>query len=152
MALTTGTYHGIEAVSAGVQVGLIAERPRGLTRYKVSGAQHGTSARSETAPEIATPPTTKANVATALQMISWGLEVIDYGNAQLDADGNFVKVAGEGDNRGDVGRVVAYAEARGWKKGDYKNLDTSVREQVARPARRRSASVWPSASRTSPTR
>jgi hypothetical protein len=29
-------------------------------------------------------------------MISWGVQVNDYGNAILDADGNFSKVKGEG--------------------------------------------------------
>ena len=67
--------------------------------------------------------TTKANVATALQMISWGLEVNDYGNAQLDADGGFIKVEGEGVTEEMWAEVVAYADEKGWKKGDYKNLN-----------------------------
>ncbi len=29
-------------------------------------------------------------------MISWGLEVNDYGNAATDEDENFIKVTGEG--------------------------------------------------------
>ena len=62
-------------------------------------------------------------MATALQMISWGLEVNDYGNAQLDADGNFIKVAGEGVTEEMWAEVVAYADDKGWKKGDYKNLN-----------------------------
>ena len=62
-------------------------------------------------------------MATALQMISWGLEVNDYGNAQLDAAGNFIKVPGQGMTEELWAEMVAYAESKGWKKGDYKNLN-----------------------------
>ena len=54
--------------------------------------------------------TTKANVATALQMISWGLEVNDYGNAILDKDGAFNKVKNEGVTEELWTEMVAYAE------------------------------------------
>ena len=125
IALNNGTTHGIEASDAGIQVGLTAEIHRALTPYKVNGAQHGTSGNSsdrlrEIANETAT---TKANVATALQMISWGLEVNDYGNAQLDANGNFIKVKGEGMTEELWAEMVAFAEGKGWKKGDYKSLN-----------------------------
>ena len=56
-------------------------------------------------------------------MISWGLEVNDYGNARLDADGRFVKVAGEGMTEELWAEMVAFADSKGWKKGDYKNLN-----------------------------
>jgi len=56
-------------------------------------------------------------------MISWGLEVNDYGNAQLDANGNFIKVKGEGMSEELWAEVVAYADSKGWKKGDYKSLN-----------------------------
>jgi len=62
-------------------------------------------------------------VATALQMISWGVEVNDYGNAILDENGSFKKVKGEGVSEDLWGEMVAYAESKGWKKGDYKNLN-----------------------------
>ncbi|PIY21469.1 MAG: ketose-bisphosphate aldolase, partial [Deltaproteobacteria bacterium CG_4_10_14_3_um_filter_60_8] len=77
IALNNGTTHGIEASSLGIQVGLTAQVHEALVPYKVSGAQHGTSGNSsERLREIAAQTrTTKANVATALQMISWGLEV-----------------------------------------------------------------------------
>jgi fructose-bisphosphate aldolase class II len=125
IALNNGTTHGIEASDAGIQVGSTAEIHEALTRYEMSGAQHGTSGNSsERLREIANlTHTTKANVATALQMISWGLEVNDYGNAQLDADGDFIKVKGEGMTEEMWAEVVAYADAKGWKKGDYKNLN-----------------------------
>jgi fructose-bisphosphate aldolase class II len=137
IALNNGTTHGIEASSAGIQVELTAEVHAALTRYEVSGAQHGTSGNSsERLREIADKThTTKANVATALQMISWGLEVDDYGNAQLDADGSFIKVKGDGVTEEMWAEVVAYADERGWKKGDYKNLNLHFENRfLAQPA------------------
>src|SRR5512138_582906 len=125
IALNNGTTHGLEASDAGIQVGLTADIHKALTPYKVSGAQHGTSGNSsERLREIATrTATTKANVATALQMISWGLEVNDYGNAQLDGSGNFIKRQGEGVTEELWAEMVSFAESKGWKKGDYKNLN-----------------------------
>jgi fructose-bisphosphate aldolase class II len=125
IALNNGTTHGIEASDAGIQVELTAEIHEALTPYAVSGAQHGTSGNSSARlREIAAKThTTKANVATALQMISWGLEVNDYGNAQLDADGEFIKVEGEGMTEELWAEMVAFADEKGWKKGDYKNLN-----------------------------
>jgi fructose-bisphosphate aldolase class II len=125
IALNNGTTHGIEASDAGIQVGLTARVHEALAPYSVSGAQHGTSGNSsERLRQIANEThTTKANVATALQMISWGLEVNDYGNAQLDAGGDFIKVEGEGMTEAVWAEMVAYADERGWKKGDYKNLN-----------------------------
>jgi fructose-bisphosphate aldolase class II len=125
IALNNGTTHGIEASDAGIQVGLTADIHHALAPYKISGAQHGTSGNSsERLREIAqNTATTKANVATALQMISWGLEVNDYGNAQLDANGNFIKVKDEGMTEELWAEMVAYADSKGWKKGDYKNLN-----------------------------
>ena len=137
IALNNGTTHGIEASDAGIQVDLTAEVHEALTPYNVSGAQHGTSGNSsERLREIANKThTTKANVATALQMISWGLQVNDYGNAQLDADGNFIKVEGEGVTEEMWAEVVAYADEEGWKKGDYKNLNLPFESKfLAQPA------------------
>ena len=135
----------IEASDTGIQVPLTAEIHKALEPYSISGAQHGTSGNSsERLREIAArTATTKANVATALQMISWGLEVNDYGNAQLDANGNFIKVKGEGMTEELWAEMVALAESKGWKKGDYKNLNlpfenkllaqpNEVRERMAR--------------------
>ena len=137
IALNNGTTHGIEASDAGIQVGLTAEVHEALTPYEVSGAQHGTSGNSsERLREIAARThTTKANVATALQMISWGLEVNDYGNAQLDAGGAFIKVKDEGITEELWAEMVAYADERGWKKGDYKNLNLPFESKfLAQPA------------------
>ncbi len=125
IALNNGTTHGLEASDAGIQVELTAEIHKGIEKYGLSGAQHGTSGNSsEKLKAIAQKThTTKANVATALQMISWGLEVNDYGNAILDKDGNFIKVKGAGLSEEMWKKVVAYADEKGWKKGDYKKLN-----------------------------
>ncbi len=137
IALNNGTTHGLEASDAGIQVGLTAEIHQALAPYRVNGAQHGTSGNSsERLRQIADQTaTTKANVATALQMISWGLEVNDYGNAQLDANGNFIKVRGEGMTEELWSEMVAHAEGKGWKKGDYKNLNLPFENKLlAQPA------------------
>jgi fructose-bisphosphate aldolase class II len=137
IALNNGTTHGLEASDAGIQVGLTADIHKALAPYKVNGAQHGTSGNSsERLRQIAKETaTTKANVATALQMISWGLEVNDYGNAQLDSNGNFIKVKGEGATEELWAEMVAYATEKGWKKGDYKNLNLPFENKLlAQPA------------------
>jgi len=137
IALNNGTTHGIEASDSGIQVELTRRIHEAIAPYRVSGAQHGTSGNStERLKQIAGHTrTTKANVATALQMISWGLEVNDYGNAQLDADGGFIKVEGEGVTEEMWAEVVAYADERGWKKGDYKNLNLPFESKfLAQPA------------------
>ncbi len=125
IALNNGTTHGIEASDQGIQVDLTAEIHAQLVPYQVSGAQHGTSGNSsERLREIAARTrTTKANVATALQMISWGLVVNDYGNAQLDQAGDFIKEQGAGVAEEMWLAMVDYARARGWKGGDFKKLN-----------------------------
>jgi fructose-bisphosphate aldolase class II len=125
IALNNGTTHGIEASDQGIQVGLTQSIHEALTPYSVSGAQHGTSGNSsDRLREIASlTRTTKANVATALQMISWGLEVNDYGNAILDSDGQFIKVKGQGVTEELWQEMVVYSDAKGLKKGDYKKLN-----------------------------
>ena len=79
IALNNGTTHGIEASAQGIQVELTAEIHQALERYKVSGAQHGTSGNNSDRLRAIAARTnsTKANVATALQMVSWGVEVND---------------------------------------------------------------------------
>jgi fructose/tagatose bisphosphate aldolase len=132
IALNNGTTHGIEASSQGIQVELTAEIHEALARYKVSGAQHGTSGNnSERLRSIAARTrTTKANVATALQMISWGLEVNDYGNAILDDNGAFIKVKGQGVSEELWQEMVAYAEAQGWSGGNYKKLNIVFENKI----------------------
>jgi len=125
IALNNGTTHGIEASGQGIQVELTAEIHETLEKYKISGAQHGTSGNSsERLRKIANKTrTTKANVATALQMISWGLEVNDYGNAILDDDGNFIKVKDQGMTDRMWQEMVEYADSKGLKGGNYKKLN-----------------------------
>lgn len=145
IALNNGTTHGIEASAQGIQVELTAEIHKALAGYAVSGAQHGTSGNnSDRLRAIAAQTyTTKANVATALQMVSWGLEVNDYGNAALDANGDFIKIPGEGVTEELWQAMRTFAESKGWKKGDYKSLNLpfenkimgqpkAVRERMAR--------------------
>ena len=125
IALNNGSTHGIEASGQGIQVELTREIHEALTPYKVSGAQHGTSGNnSDRLREIANRTrTTKANVATALQMVSWGLEVNDDGNAILDDKGGFIKVKNEGLREEVWERMVAHAAEQGWKGGNYKKLN-----------------------------
>jgi len=125
IALNNGTTHGIEASDAGIQVELTAEIHKALEKYKVSGAQHGTSGNSfERLRRISREThTTKANVATALQMISWGLKVNEYGNAEMDENGNFIKLPDLGPSDQTWEKMVAFAKEKGWKGGDYKRLN-----------------------------
>ncbi len=125
IALNNGTTHGIEASEAGIQVDLTAEIHRAIAPYKVSGAQHGTSGNSsERLIRIRQEtPTTKANVATALQMVCWGLKVNEFGNAQLDENKNFIRVPDAGVCDEAWAAMVAYATEKGWKPGDYKKLN-----------------------------
>ncbi|WP_028316876.1 class II fructose-bisphosphate aldolase [Desulfatibacillum aliphaticivorans] len=132
IALNNGTTHGIEASDQGIQVELTTEIHKALEPYATSGAQHGTSGNnSDRLRRIAAEThTTKANVATALQMISWGLEVNDYGNAQLDADGNFIKVKGEGLTEELWEEMKAYAAKQDWKGGNYKKLNLPFENKI----------------------
>ncbi len=136
IALNNGTTHGIEASDSGIQVELTRRIHAAIAQYRVSGAQHGTSGNSsERLREIAVQTrTTKANVATALQMIAWGLEVNDYGNATL-SDGGFVKVKDQGVSEPMWAEMVAYAQARSLKAGDYKKLNLPFENKLLGQAR-----------------
>ena len=125
IAMNNGTVHGLEASGQGIQVQLTKEIHEALEPYQVSGAQHGTSGNSsQRLREIANQThTTKANVATALQMISWGLDVNDDGNAALDENGEFIKVEGEGVTEAMWKQMVAYADEKKWAGGNYKKLN-----------------------------
>ncbi|BEQ15750.1 class II fructose-bisphosphate aldolase [Desulfoferula mesophila] len=137
IALNNGTAHGIQTSEQGIQVELTAEIHQALTAYKVSGAQHGTSGNnSDRLRRIAQETnTTKANVATALQMISWGVEVDEYGNAALDGDGNLIKVPGQGMSEEMWAEMMAYAQEKGWKGGNTKKLNLPFENKLlAQPA------------------
>jgi fructose/tagatose bisphosphate aldolase len=125
IALNNGTTHGIQDSETGIQVPLTVEIHNALSKYKISGAQHGTSGNdSERLRRIAQETnTTKANVATALQMITWGVKVNEYGNAMLDGKGEFVKMPDEGVTEELWSEMVAYANEKGLKGGNYKKLN-----------------------------
>ncbi len=125
IALNNGTTHGIEASASGIDVELTKRIHEPLAKYGISGAQHGTSGNSyERLKRIATETrTTKANVATALQMISWGVKVNEFGNAFLDDQKNFIKLPNEGVTDELWAEMMAYAQGKSLKAGDYKNLN-----------------------------
>jgi fructose/tagatose bisphosphate aldolase len=135
IALNNGTVHGIESDGDGIQVDLTARIHETLSAYNVSGAQHGTSGNScSRLKEIAAlTRTTKANVATALQMVSWGLKVDADGNAVCDADGGFIKLNDQGVEEALWQEMKTYAEANGLVGGNYKLLnlpfETSIMSQ-----------------------
>jgi fructose-bisphosphate aldolase, class II len=144
IALNNGTTHGIEASEAGIQVELTASIHKALEPYRLSGAQHGTSGNSsERLRRIAKETsTTKANVATALQMISWGVKVNDYGNAELDAEKRLVKVPGAGVAEELWAEMVAYGNEKKWKAGDYKSINLPFENKIMRqPAEIRERSI-----------
>ncbi|MCP4667532.1 MAG: class II fructose-bisphosphate aldolase, partial [Deltaproteobacteria bacterium] len=124
IALNNGTTHGIEESDKGIQVPLTGEIHQALEKYKVSGAQHGTSGNSSDRLRsiVQETRTTKANVATALQMITWGVKVNDYGNAMLDEQGEFAKVSDRGVTDDLWSEMVAYAKSKELKGGNYKKL------------------------------
>jgi fructose-bisphosphate aldolase class II len=132
IALNNGTTHGIEASATGIQVELTAAIHKALAPYGISGAQHGTSGNSsDKLKEIAAKTaTTKANVATALQMIAWGVAVNDYGNAIMDAAGAFTKEPGKGLDEALWAEMVGYAGAKGIKAGDYKKLNCVFENKI----------------------
>ncbi|MBF0413013.1 MAG: class II fructose-bisphosphate aldolase [Desulfamplus sp.] len=125
IALNNGTTHGIEESGTGINVELTEQIHEALAKYNVSGAQHGTSGNSsEKLMQIAQKTrTTKANVATALQMISWGVEVNDFGNAILDSNGDFIKQPDKGMSEQTWKKMLAVAEKQKLKAGDFKKLN-----------------------------
>ena len=133
IALNNGTAHGIQTSDHGIQVDLTAEIHKALSPYKISGAQHGTSGNdSDRLREIAQKTlTTKANVATALQMLSWGLKVNDFGNAALDSDGNFIKIENEGVTEDMWQEMLQYAKKQGWKGGNFKKLNLAFENKLS---------------------
>ncbi|NOZ86356.1 MAG: class II fructose-bisphosphate aldolase [Deltaproteobacteria bacterium] len=125
IALNNGTTHGIQDSKAGIHVELTKEIHEALKPYGMSGAQHGTSGNDSARLKriAAETATTKVNFATALQMISWGIKVNDYGNAITDEKGEFIKEPGKGVSREMWQAMKAYADARGLKGGNYKKMN-----------------------------
>jgi len=132
IALNNGTAHGIQTSDHGIQVELTQEIHAALVPYAVSGAQHGTSGNSSDRLRTiaSTTQTTKANVATALQMISWGVRVNDFGNAVLDDDGSFSKVPGAGVTKEIWAEMMATAADKGLKGGNVKKLNLPFENKI----------------------
>ncbi len=132
IALNNGTTHGIEASAQGIQIELTREIHEALAGFGISGAQHGTSGNNSDRLRAiaANTSTTKANVATALQMISWGFHVNDYGNATLDEQGEFIKVPGEGVSEELWQDMQTYASENGISGGDYKKLNIVFENRI----------------------
>lgn len=132
IALNNGTTHGIESNTDGIQIELTAAIHKALAPYRVSGAQHGTSGNEAAklrriAEETAT---TKANVATALQMIGWGIEVDRFGNAAVDAKGDVRKIKGEGMEEDLWAEMKAYADFRDIKGSNLKKLNLPFENKI----------------------
>ncbi|MDD9303778.1 MAG: class II fructose-bisphosphate aldolase [Desulfobacter sp.] len=137
IALNNGTTHGIEQSGTGINVELTTQIHDALAPYGVSGAQHGTSGNnSDKLRQIAAKTrTTKANVATALQMVSWGVKVNDFGNAIMDNDGNFIKESNKGITRENWEKLCAYAQNNSWEGGNFKKLNLPFESHLlAQPA------------------
>jgi fructose/tagatose bisphosphate aldolase len=132
IALNNGTSHGIEASDQGIQVELTTQIHNAIKDYNVSGAQHGTSGNSSDRLRaiVSKTKTTKANVATALQMASWGVEVNDYGNAILDKDGNLSKVKGEGVTEELWEEMMSYAKSKELKGGNVKKINLPFENKI----------------------
>jgi fructose/tagatose bisphosphate aldolase len=132
IALNNGTTHGIEESDAGIQVELTGKIHKALEKYNISGAQHGTSGNSNVRLKkiAAETHTTKANVATALQMLSWGVKVNEFGNAILDADKNLLKVECTGMDDKLWSEMVGYAKDKGLKAGDFKKLNLPFENKI----------------------
>ncbi len=132
IALNNGTTHGIEESDAGIQVELTAEIHKAIEKYGLSGAQHGTSGNSNVRLKkiAAETHTTKANVATALQMLSWGVKVNEFGNAILDADKNLLKLECTGMDDKLWSEMVSYAKDKGLKAGDFKKLNLPFENKI----------------------
>jgi len=69
-------------------------------------------------------------VATALQMISWGVDVDDYGNAVMDRDGNLAKLPGRGVTEPLWEEMLAYAAKQGWTGGNFKKLNRPFETRI----------------------
>lgn len=132
IALNNGTAHGIQTSDQGIQIELTKQIHEALKPYHVSGAQHGTSGNSTNRLRTITreTATTKANVATALQMFSWGVRVNDYGNAVLDDDGGLVKVDGKGVTDELWAEMLATAADKGLTGGNIKKLNLPFNNKI----------------------
>ena len=132
IALNNGTTHGIEASGSGIDVALTKEIHDALAPYEVSGAQHGTSGNDTDRLRAITSATatTKANVATALQLLSWGMEVNEFGNAVMDDNGDLIKIKGEGLTEELWAEMKVWADEKGIKGSNFKKLNLPFENKV----------------------
>jgi hypothetical protein len=63
-------------------------------------------------------------------MISWGVKVNEFGNAELDDNGDFIKVSNQGVPDAMWEKMTAYAAEQGWKGGNYKKLNRPVENKL----------------------
>lgn len=134
IALNNGSVHGLEATGGNIDVDRTAEIHKAIEKYGVYGAQHGTSGNNyDKLRDIRNRTnTTKANVATALQMISWGLKVNEYGNAVLDENGNFIKLSNAGVTDEAWEYMKKIAKENGWMGGNYKKLNKEIHDYLSK--------------------
>ena len=139
IALNNGTVHGIEeSGSAGIQIELTKKIHQALLPYNISGAQHGTSGNSFASLKniVQKTKTTKANVATAFQMISLGLKTNDAGNTILNQQGDFIKVKGRGASEEAWKEMQKYALNHNLKAGGLKKLNLVFENRLMSQSKR----------------
>ncbi len=62
-------------------------------------------------------------MATALQMVSWGVKVNDYGNAIMDENGRFIKETDKGVSQAAWEKMLAFAHDNNISGGNFKKLN-----------------------------
>jgi fructose/tagatose bisphosphate aldolase len=137
IALNNGSTHGIEEGDEGIQVDLTSEIHKVISKYKVSGAQHGTSGNNSDRLRKITSETetTKANVATALQMVSWGMKVNEFGNSIFDENGDLIKIEGEGLSENLWKEMKAYADENNIKGSNFKKINRPYENRILAQSR-----------------
>jgi hypothetical protein len=63
-------------------------------------------------------------------MISWGVQVNEFGNAFLDENGEFVKVSTDGMSDELWNEIVEYAKSKEIKGGNYKKLNLPFENKI----------------------
>ena len=65
-------------------------------------------------------------------MLTWGVKVNEYGNAELDDAGDFIKLSTQGVSDGLWNEMVAFAKDNGLKGGNYKKLNLPFENKLLR--------------------
>jgi fructose-bisphosphate aldolase, class II len=63
-------------------------------------------------------------------MISWGMKVNDYGNAQQDENKDFIKIPGKGLTEELWAEMKAYADSKDITGGNYKKLNLPFENKI----------------------